>query len=144
MKQKIGLAVAGAVVGAVVTFLLLTWAQYRGCSIDCKISPLPSLQLDCAGAPHQVAVNLGNRPPRLSLKHALRRVAELTQRRGPARVFIDDSVLQLQVAEAEVDPPAGAQPSLTVVQQLLAQARISDSVGICLVPQGGYRVQALK
>ena len=38
-----------------------------------------------------------------------------TQGRGPARVFIDDSVLQLPVADVELDPPAGAQPSLTVV-----------------------------
>lgn len=131
-------------VGGFVTFLLMTLAQYRGCAVELKLSVPPSLQLDCAGAPHQVTINFGTRPPEIPLGNALKIIADRTQSRGAARVWVDQSVLNLNLAATPVDPPGGAQPSLDVVQQLLSQAHASASVGICLVPQGGYEVRLLK
>lgn len=143
-KKTLGFVSVGVVIGGILTFLLITWAQYSGCSVDFTMSLPPKWQLSCAGAPHQVAVNFGNRPSRQRLGDALAIIAQLTQSRGPARLFVTDAVLNSPVASVNVDPPAGAQPSLTVVQQLLAQAQASDAIGVCIVPDGGYRVQTVK
>jgi hypothetical protein len=80
MKKKIGWITVGAIAGAVATFLVMTLAGYRGCSVDFGISP-PSLQFDCKSAPHQVPINFGSRPSKMPLRDALKIIADLTQSR---------------------------------------------------------------
>ena len=113
-------------------------------SLDLKLAMPPGLELNCAGAPHQLPLNFGGQPPRMTLARALTIVAERTQAAGSARVYVAPDVLQDSVAATLVDPPSGAQPSLVLVQQLLAQAQASSSIGICLVPEGGYRIRRLQ
>jgi hypothetical protein len=144
MKEKIALILVGAVAGLVLAFFLFSQAQYRGCAFNLKIAYPPEIGFDCAGAPHQVAVDFGSRPSRMSLGEALKIIAERTQSRGSARVLIDQSVLSLPAAGTKIDPPAGPQPSLDIIQQLIAQANANEEIGVLLVPHGGYQVRALK
>lgn len=143
MKTAIALITA-AVVGGVITFILMTWAFNKGCSIEVKMELPPSVKLDCAGAPHQVPLNFGSSPSKMPLKDALSAIADRTQGRGPARIWVDPDILKLPVAEVIVDPPAGPHLTLDVINQILAQAQVGESIGVVIVPQGGYRVQPLK
>src|SRR4029077_20710245 len=93
--KTIGLLVGGAVIGCIAAFFMFNQAQYRGCSFDVKLSWPPSLQFDCAGAPHQVPVNFGSRPSRMPLGSALKIIADMTQSRGQARVLVDQTALNL-------------------------------------------------
>jgi hypothetical protein len=94
MKKTLALITGGAIAGAVLTFLLMSLAGYRGCSIDFGLSPV-SLQFDCKSTPHQVSINFGSRPPQMPLGDALKIIANLTQSRTSARVYVGPESLSL-------------------------------------------------
>ena len=129
-------------IGIVVGIISTIFIQYNGGRVKIVFEWLPSIEFDWTGAPHQVPINFGSSPSRRSLGEALRIVAERTQGRGPARVYIDENVFEIEIEKVKVHPPAGAQPSLEIIRQLLASANASDKIYICLVPEGGYRVCA--
>jgi hypothetical protein len=130
----------GFVLGLIIGVIITAIVQERGGKVKIELKWPPSFEYDACGAPHQVPINFGRPPSVRSLGEALKIVEERTQGRGPARIFVDKKILDMELTSAKVHPPAGSQPSLDVVKQLVASANASDKIQICLVPEGGYRV----
>jgi hypothetical protein len=108
-----------------------------GCSL--KISTA-GIETSCP-SPYAIPLNFGDKPSARPLSEALSIVQDRTEGQGQARVYVDQEVLNADFAKTVVHPPAGSQPSLNIVQQLLEEARVSNKVDICLAHDGGFHVQ---
>lgn len=133
-------AMVGFGLGLIVGIIVMAICQNYGGKVKVEMKWPPSIEYDACGAPHQVPINFGRPPSTRPLGEALRIVAERTQGRGPARIFVDENIFNMDISMVKVLPPAGSQPSLEVVRQLLASADASAKIQICLIPEGGYRV----
>jgi hypothetical protein len=72
------------------------------------------------------------------LRAALEIIEERTRGKGQARIYVDNSVLEADFASNMVHPPTGSQGTISLMNQLLAEAGASDKVDICLVKSGGF------
>lgn len=108
-----------------------------GCTLKLSTS---GIETSCP-SPYSVSLNFGEKPSSRSLAEALSIVRDRTQGTGQARIYIDQDVLDAKFATAIVHPPSGSQPSLTVVRQLLDEAKATKMADICLAPSEGFHVQ---
>lgn len=140
-KGQIGLMVLMLVVGIVIGIYLAGKLFHPGCKLSFKFAP-PAIDIDCASAPFETTINFGSDSSERSLGDALSIIADLTKNKGRARVFVNPEVLAADFAKTtRVHPPAGSQGTVTVLQQLVAEANAQDKVEICLVPSGGLVVK---
>jgi hypothetical protein len=128
----------GFVIGVLITYFTIQ----NGCSVSIELSK--KLGIDCKKQLADVPIDFGGQPATWSLGEALKIIAERTQGRGEARIQVDGRVLEATFATKRVNPPAGPQPALSVVQQLLVSAGASHQVDICFAQRGGgYMVQPI-
>ena len=109
-----------------------------GCRLTVHFYP-PSLETNCP-SPFETKISLGSTASERTLANALSIVAERTQNKGQARIYVDKSVLDATFSKTKVNPPTGPQGSIAVVQQLLEDAGVSEQVDICLARSGGFRL----
>jgi hypothetical protein len=131
----------------VVGFLLGLYGSDRlfrpGCTLKLGLSAGGLIETSCP-SPYAVPLNFGQKPSVRPLNEALSIIQDKTQGQGQARIYIDDAVLKADFAKTQVHPPSGSQPSITVVQQLLEEARVSRMVDICFAPDGGFHIQLVQ
>ena len=109
-----------------------------GCKLTIHFYP-PSLETNCP-SPFETKINFGSPAFERTLADALGIVQERTQSKGQARIYVDKSVLNAAFSATKVNPPTGAQGSISVVQQILEDAGVSNKVDICLARTGGFRL----
>lgn len=131
--------ISSFLIGLLIGIFSFLFIMDRGGKVEIGFE-YPWVKIDFVGAPHQIPINFGENPSEWTLGKALEVIEDRTQGRGSARVFVDKNVLSGQFASRTVKPPAGYQPSLQVIKQLLVDASASNNIQICLVPEGGYRI----
>jgi len=130
-----GLLIVGILVG-----MRLSGRIYQpGCKLTIHFAP-PSLAINCP-SPFETNINFGSSASERTLAKALRIVQEMTQNKGQARIYVDKAVLDAEFSKSKIRPPTGAQGSISVVQQILEDAGVSDKVDICLARTGGFRLK---
>ena len=118
-----------------------TNAWKEGCRVELNLGA-KFLKTDCSSAePEGTPIEFVSPTPPLPLWAALQRVAQMTESRKSQRVFLDPALANAPFAQSIVRPPVGSQRALVSIRQLLEAAGASDQVDICLVREGGYRIQ---
>lgn len=140
IKKQLALAGVIFAVGLFVGLLIADKLFHPGCKLSFKFSP-PSIDSDCASAPFETTINYGSNPSERPLESALKILAERTQDKESARIYINPDVLESNFASNKVHPPSGPQGTIGVLRQLLADAGALERVDICVIPSGGMRVQ---
>ena len=129
------IGLVGIIIGIVISIVFM----YKGAKVEIGFE-YPWFKADFVGAPHQIPINFGKKPSKWTLGQALQIVSDRTLGSASARVYLDPNVISGELASKIVQAPAGYQPSLQIIHQLLADAGVSDKIQVCLVPEGGYRV----
>jgi hypothetical protein len=134
--------IAAFMVGGALGLLVGTKAWREGCIAELNFG-LKVFKSDCSAlALEGTQVDFANTVP-LPLGAALQRIADMTSDKASQRIFLSTELLNAPFAKNIVHPPTGAQRSLTVIRQLLTEARAAETVDVCMVPNGYFlRVRA--
>jgi hypothetical protein len=138
MKRIICLSIS-FLVGLICGLLIADKLFQPGCILSIHFSP-PSIETNCPN-PYEIQFSFGRAASSRSLRSALEIIEEKTRGKGQARIYVHKSVLEADFASNMVNPPTGSQGTISLINQLLAEAGASDKVDICLVRSGGFIIR---